>query len=69
MCGSFNQTGSDCSSSIDSDEELCIIEHEGREAAYARNEISFLTELCMRTRTAISYNSKSICSSYDKLNV
>ena len=44
MCGSFNQTGSDCSSSIDSDEELCIIEHEGREAAYARNEISFLTE-------------------------
>ena len=62
MCGSFNQTDSDCYSSIDSDEE-------GREAAYARNEISFLTELCMRTRTAISYNSKSICSSYDKLNV
>ena len=25
MCGSFNQTGSDGSSSIDSDEELCII--------------------------------------------
>ena len=58
MCGSFNQTDSDCSSSIDNNEELCIIEHEGREAAHDRSEKSFSTGLCTCTGKAIGYNNK-----------
>ena len=38
----FCETDSDCSSSIDSDEEKCRILNTGRKVTYTSSEISFL---------------------------
>ena len=47
--GAFNDTTSNCSSSIDGNKILYIIEHKAREFAHASSKISFLNRLWAHT--------------------
>ena len=56
----FCQTDSDCSNSIDSDEEKCKMQNACREFANAYSEISFLIGLRTNAGRVICYNGKII---------
>ena len=54
------ETGSNCSSLMNIDEEQCRIENTDKEAAYASSEIDFLNGLLTNVGGFICHNSKFI---------